>query len=80
MPRLPPRWREATADGEIRSCCPQRAELLKSARSLKECESFSALLGDLYRDVSVPKSAAKWAGAVQLRATEQGTRQPLTRV
>ncbi|WP_367043195.1 PIN domain-containing protein [Streptomyces sp. Je 1-332] len=73
-------WREAAADGEIRSCYPQRAEFLKSARSLKEYETFSALLGDLYRDVSVPKSAAKWVGAVQLRAAEQGAHKSLSAV
>ncbi|MFG2653302.1 PIN domain-containing protein [Streptomyces sp. NPDC048436] len=73
-------WREAAADGEIRSCYPQRAEFLKSARTLKEYETCSALLGDLYEDVPVPKGAAKWVGAVQLRAAERGAHKSLSAV
>lgn len=73
-------WREAAADGDIRSCYPQRAEFLKSARNFKQYEAYSALLSDLYADAPVPKGAAKWVGAVQLRAAEQGAHKALSAV
>ena len=73
-------WREAAAGGDIRSCYPQRAEFLKSARNSEQYEAYSALLSDLYADAPVPKGAAKWVGAVQLRAAEKGAHKALSAV
>lgn len=73
-------WREAAAGGDIRSCYPQRAGFLKAARNFKQYEAYGALLSDLYADVPVPKGAAKWVGAVQLRAAEQGAHKALSAV
>ncbi|UQT61640.1 PIN domain-containing protein [Streptomyces durmitorensis] len=77
---LAAKWREAAADGDIRSCYPQRAEFLMSARNCKQYEAYRALLSDLYADGSVPKGAAKWIGAVQLRAAEKGAHKALSAV
>ncbi|MEU6820295.1 PIN domain-containing protein [Streptomyces atriruber] len=73
-------WREAVTSGDIRSCYPQRAEFLRSARNFKEYEAYDGLLSDLYEDVPVPKSAARWVGAVQSRAAEQGVHKALSAV
>ncbi|WP_326581858.1 PIN domain-containing protein [Streptomyces sp. NBC_00481] len=78
--RLHEVWRPVVMDGDIRSCYPQRAEFLRSARGLKEYEAYSAMFAELYDDVSVPKGAPHWIGGLQLRAAERGEHQALSAV
>ncbi|MBE4738191.1 MULTISPECIES: PIN domain-containing protein [Streptomyces] len=73
-------WRPIVMDGDIRSCYPQRAEFLRSARGLKEYEAYSAMFAELYDDISVPKNAHHWIGGLQLRAAERGEHQALSAV
>ncbi|MGW1669496.1 PIN domain-containing protein [Streptomyces sp. NPDC002324] len=73
-------WRPVVMDGDLRSCYPQRAEFLRSARDLKEYEAYHAMFAALYADVSVPKNAPHWIGGLQLRAAEQGEHQALSAV
>ncbi|UUN27622.1 PIN domain-containing protein [Streptomyces sp. FIT100] len=78
--RLRSAWRETAMDGDIRSCYPQRAEFLKSARDLTEYEERSSMFDDLYEDASLPKGAAQWVGGLQRRAAERGAHQALSAV
>ncbi|MGW8888626.1 PIN domain-containing protein [Streptomyces sp. NPDC055749] len=71
-------WRSTVVDGDVRSCYPQRADFLRSARGLQEYETYSAMLDELYEDVAVPKSAAQWIRGLQRRAAERGTHQALS--
>ena len=71
-------WRSTVEDGDVRSCYPQRTEFLRSARSLREYETFSAMFDGLYEDVTVPKSAAQWISGLQRRAAERGAHQALS--
>ncbi|WP_220040821.1 PIN domain-containing protein [Streptomyces sp. NTH33] len=71
-------WRPVVADGYVLSCCPQRAEFLRSARDAKEYRAFSDMFADLYDDVPVPKSACLWIGALQQRAADQGAHRTLS--
>ncbi|GAA3864614.1 ribonuclease VapC6 [Streptomyces lacrimifluminis] len=73
-------WREVAADGDIRSCYPQRAEFLTSARNLDQYEQFRVLFEEIYEDVAIPKSASHWIGRVQLRAAEKGAHRALSAV
>ncbi|SNY87158.1 Predicted nucleic acid-binding protein, contains PIN domain [Nocardia amikacinitolerans] len=74
------RWRTSLADGEVRSCYPQRAEFLVSARNLKEYSHYCGMFDTLYRDVSVPKAAGTWIAGLQHRAAENGSHQCLSAV
>jgi predicted nucleic acid-binding protein len=78
--RLHERWRQAAIEGDIRSCYPQRAEFLRSARNLKEYEASRGMFDHLYADAAVPKSAGSWIGGLQWRAAEQGVHQALSAV
>jgi len=78
--RLHDRWRQTAVEGDIRSCYPQRAEFLRSARNLKEYEAHRGMFDELYADAAVPKSAGSWIGGIQGRAAEQGTHQVLSAV
>ncbi|WEH17161.1 PIN domain-containing protein [Streptomyces sp. VNUA24] len=78
--RLHDVWRPVVMDGDLRSCYPQRAEFLRSARDLKEYEAYLAMFEDLYADASVPKNAPHWIGGLQLRAAERGEHQALSAV
>jgi predicted nucleic acid-binding protein len=79
-PRLHDRWRQATIEGDVRSCYPQRAEFLRSARNLKEYEAYRGMFDELYADAHVPKSAGSWIGGMQWRAAERGAHQALSAV
>ncbi|MDQ0956254.1 hypothetical protein QFZ66_000132 [Streptomyces sp. B4I13] len=50
----------------------QRAEVLHSARNGREYDEISEMFTDLYPDVSVPKNAGRWIGAVQHRMAQAG--------
>ncbi|MFI8971285.1 VapC toxin family PIN domain ribonuclease [Nocardia asteroides] len=65
-------WRTATIYGDVRACYPQRAEFLSSARDLKEYSELRDMYDDLYREVSVPKSASTWITKVQHLAAKAG--------
>lgn len=73
-------WHSELMDGTVHSCYPQRVEFMLSARDLGEYEAYRSMFAEIYEDVSVPKSAAKWVGAVQLRAAEQGAHKALSAV
>ncbi|NKY56213.1 PIN domain-containing protein [Nocardia flavorosea] len=73
-------WRATLADGDFRSCYPQRSEFLTSARNLKEYSDHCRMFDTLYRDVAVPKSAGQWIGNVQYRAAERGSHRCLSAV
>ncbi|WP_369260317.1 PIN domain-containing protein [Streptomyces sp. R35] len=73
-------WLPVASDGDVRSCYPQRAEFLRSARNLKEYAAYGGMFADLYDDIAVPKSAPKWIGGLQLRAAEHGAHQALSAV
>ncbi|MCX4550087.1 PIN domain-containing protein [Streptomyces sp. NBC_01387] len=73
-------WRESATDGDVRSCYPQRAEFLRSARGPKEYVAYEAMFTDLYDDVPLPKSAARWVSSLHRRAVENGAHQALSAV
>ncbi|WP_338671991.1 PIN domain-containing protein [Streptomyces sp. SCSIO 30461] len=73
-------WQETALDGAVRSCHPQRAEFLRSARDLKEYEERSAMFAELYADAPVPEGAAQWVGGIRRRAAENGAHQALSAV
>lgn len=73
-------WRTPLADGELRSCYPQRAEFLRSARNLKEFSHFCGMFDTLYREVAVPKSAGMWISGLQRRGAENGNHRCLSAV
>ncbi|MFC9994625.1 PIN domain-containing protein [Nocardia sp. NPDC127526] len=73
-------WHSPTAEGELRSCYPQRAEFMRSARNLKEYSDFCGMFDALYDDVSVPKSAGLWIAGLQYRAAESGSHRCLSAV
>ncbi|WP_084487094.1 PIN domain-containing protein [Nocardia sienata] len=79
-PALVDRWLPAAAEGEFRSCYPQRAEFLKSARNLKEYTTFCRMYEELYPEVTVPKSAGQWIGKLQYYAAERGNHRCLSAV
>lgn len=79
-PQLHDRWRHTVVDGDVRSCYPQRAEFLRSARNLKEYEAYRGMFDELYPDAAVPKTAASWIGGLQWRAAERGAHQALSAV
>lgn len=79
-PALVERWLPAAAEGEFRSCYPQRAEFLKSARNLKEYSTFCRMFEALYPQVAVPKSAGQWISKLQYYAAERGSHRCLSAV
>ena len=64
-PGLQHAWYDAIDAEAIGSCYPQRTEFLSSARDSSEYGQIAEMFGDLYPDVSVPKTAGRWIGAVQ---------------
>ena len=79
-PQLHDQWRQASIEGDVRSCYPQRAEFLRSARNLEEYEAYRGMFDELYADAHVPKSAGSWIGGLQRRAAEQGAHRALSAV
>lgn len=73
-------WHEPLSDGGVRSCYPQRAEFMMSARDLGEYEAYRAMFAEIYADVAVPKSASQWIGGLQMRAAERGAHRALSAV
>jgi predicted nucleic acid-binding protein len=71
-PRLQAAWYDAIEAGAIASCSVQRAEFLHSARNGREYDEILEMFTDLSPDVSVPKSAGRWIGAVQHRMARAG--------
>ncbi|MBO0515414.1 VapC toxin family PIN domain ribonuclease [Streptomyces beijiangensis] len=79
-PALYEKWIPVIADGAVRSCYPQRAEFLLSARDLAEYDVYCAMFDDLYDDVVVPKGAGRWISGLQHRAAERGAHKALSAV
>jgi predicted nucleic acid-binding protein len=71
-PKLQSGWYDAIDAGAIASCYVQRAEFLHSARNGREYDEIMEMFTDLYPDVSVPKNAGRWIGAVQHRMARVG--------
>ncbi|MGA5315490.1 PIN domain-containing protein [Streptomyces pseudogriseolus] len=71
-PKLQSAWYDAIDAGAIASCYVQRTEFLHSARSGREYDEIAEMFTDLYPDVSVPKNAGRWIGAVQHRMAGAG--------
>lgn len=65
-------WYDTVCAGAVGSCYPQRAEFLFSARTGAEYDEIVEMFTDLYPDVSVPKNAGRWIGAVQQRMSRAG--------
>ncbi|MFF0449030.1 PIN domain-containing protein [Streptomyces sp. NPDC004609] len=70
--KLQSAWYDAIDAGAVSSCYPQRAEFLYSARNQREYDEIVEMFTDLYPDVSVPKNAGRWIGAVQHRMARVG--------
>ncbi|MFD3594105.1 PIN domain-containing protein [Nocardia sp. NPDC058640] len=66
------KWLQTIADGELRSCYPQRAEFLSSSRNLADFDELAMRFDELYREISVPKSAGSWIRTFQRRAARGG--------
>ncbi|MDQ2873773.1 MAG: PIN domain-containing protein [Actinomycetota bacterium] len=71
-PGLQGAWYEAIDAEAIGSCYPQRTEFLCSARNSSEYDEITEMFGDLYPDVSVPKTAGRWIAAVQHHMARAG--------
>jgi len=71
-PGLQNAWYDAIDAEAIGSCYPQRTEFLYSAGSASEYDEIAEMFGDLYPDVSVPKNAGRWIGAVQHQMARAG--------
>jgi predicted nucleic acid-binding protein len=71
-PKLQSAWYDAIDAGAVASCYAQRAEFLYSARNTREYDEIVEMFTDLYPDVSVPKNAGRWIGAVQHRMAQAG--------
>jgi predicted nucleic acid-binding protein len=71
-PTLQSAWYDAIDGGVIGSCYVQRTEFLHSARNGREYDEIAEMFTDLYPDVSVPKNAGPWIGAVQHRMAQAG--------
>ena len=65
--RLHDLWRPVVLEGDVRSCYPQRAEFLRSARDIREYEQYTEMFAELCDDIAVPKSAGKWIAAYSTR-------------
>ncbi|WP_256103529.1 PIN domain-containing protein [Streptomyces sp. ODS05-4] len=73
-------WQSAAEDGDIRSCHPQRAEFLRSARNLAEYDAMSEMFSQLYEDAAVPKTAGQWIESLQRRLAKAGAHRALSAV
>lgn len=65
-------WYDAVDAEAIASCYPQRTEFLHAARNASEYDEITEMFGDLYPDVSVPKSAGRWIASVQHQMARAG--------
>jgi predicted nucleic acid-binding protein len=71
-PVLQQAWYEAIDAEAIGSCYPQRTEFLRASGSAPEYDEITQMFGDLYPDVSVPKTAGRWIAAVQHQMIRAG--------
>jgi predicted nucleic acid-binding protein len=71
-------WSDVISDHAVGSCQPQRTELRRSARNLDEYEQMTAMFGDLYPDVPVPKTAWQWIESAQYRLLRAGAHRALS--
>ena len=71
-PKLQSAWYDAIDAGAIASCYVQRTEFLHSAGNGREYDEIAEMFTELYPDVSVPKNAGRWIGAVQHRWPRPG--------
>jgi predicted nucleic acid-binding protein len=71
-PKLQSAWYDAIDAGAVASCYVQRAEFLHGARNRREYDEIVEMFIDLYPDVTVPKNAGRWIGAVQHRMAQAG--------
>jgi predicted nucleic acid-binding protein len=71
-------WIDVISDHAIGSCQPQRVEFRRSARDPDEYEQMSAMFGDLYPDVGVPKTAWRWVESAQYRLLRAGAHRALS--
>ncbi len=78
--RLHDLWRPVVLEGDVRSCYPQRAEFLCSARDITEYEQYTEMFAALYDDVTVPKSAGQWIAGLQHQAAQHGVHRALSAV
>ncbi|MFT4289466.1 PIN domain-containing protein [Nocardioides sp.] len=65
-------WDVPVIGGDVRSCAPQRVELLRSMRNADEFERDSAILLETFPDVAVPKTVWRWVDSAQLRLAHAG--------
>lgn len=70
--KLQSAWHDALNAAAVASCYPQRTEFLYSARNSREYDEIVEMFTELYPDVSVPKNAGRWIGAVQHRMAQAG--------
>ncbi|MDY6811049.1 MAG: VapC toxin family PIN domain ribonuclease, partial [Actinomycetota bacterium] len=66
-------WEPELVSGAIGSCEPQRAEFRRSARNAREFDQMNAAFGDLYPDVTVPKTVWRWVDSAQHRLAAVGS-------
>ena len=52
--RLHDLWRPVVLEGDVRSCYPQRAEFLRSARDIREYEQYTEMFAELCDDTPCP--------------------------
>ena len=78
--RLHHLWRPVVLEGDVRSCYPQRAEFLRSARDISEYEQYAEMFAELYDDIAVPKSAGQWIAGLQHQAAQHGVHRALSAV
>jgi predicted nucleic acid-binding protein len=71
-------WADVISDYAIGSCQPQRTEFRRSARDLDEYEQMTAMFGDLYPDVPIPKTAWRWVESAQYRLLRAGAHRALS--
>jgi predicted nucleic acid-binding protein len=71
-------WSDVISDHAVGSCQPQRTEFRRSARNLDEYEQMTAMFGDLYPDVPVPKTAWQWVESAQYRLLRAGAHRALS--
>ncbi len=77
-PQLYAGWGSVISDHGVGSCQPQRIEFRRSARNLDEYEEMTAMFGDLYPDVPVPKTAWQWIESAQYQLLRAGVHRALS--
>lgn len=77
-PELTEVWSAPLAGGALGSCEPQRAEFRRSARNDYEFDQMNQMFGDVYPDVSVPKSIWRWIDSAQRRLAVVGAARALS--